>query len=175
MLNYNDNTKRCIVCRTKHTWFDLILDSFNSMIRPVSKCLFFLLRSLGRHVCHPTPWCHAPYFPRDSTACGLQIHCPLINPHRQTFQLAFFQMTVIAERRLYAQLCYGAFIEQCRRQWPQLFSQRDKKGPLHQKKRQALRNRIPFVHDKSYLFFCALKQKWHKVYLLESSKLAINL
>ena len=66
-------------------------------------------------------------------------------------------MTVSAERRLYAQLCYGTFIEQCRHQWPQLFSQRDKKGPLDQKKRQALRNRIPFVDDKSYLFFLRFK------------------
>ena len=40
---------------------------------------------------------------------------------------------------------------------PSFFSQRDKKGPLDQKKRQALRNRIPFVHDKSYLFFLRFK------------------
>lgn len=174
MLNYNDNTKRCIVCRTKHTWFDLILDSFNSMEPSLQVSVFSLTQSVEACL-PPYPWCHAPYFPRDSTACGLQIHSPLINPHRQTFQLAFFQMTVSAERRLYAQLCYGAFIEQCRRQWPQHFSQRDKKGTLDQKKRQALRNRIPFVHDQIFYIFCALKQKWHKVYLLESSKLAINL
>lgn len=111
------------------------LDSFNYMVR----------------------WCHAPYFSRDSTACSLQIHSSLINPHRQAFKLVFFQMTVSAERRLYAQLCYVAFIEQCRHQWPQLFSQRDKKEPLDQKKRQALRNRIAYVHDQILYIFLRFK------------------
>lgn len=83
-------------------------------------------------------------------------------------------MTVSAERRLYAQLCYVAFIEQCRHQWPQLFSQRDKKEPLDQKKRQALTNRIAYVHDQILYIFCALKQKCHKVFLIESSKSAIK-
>ena len=117
---------------------------------------------MRRHVSHPTHDAMRPIFP----AMVLPVACrytPLLSiPTARRFsslQLAFFQMTVSAERRLYAQLCYGAFIEQCRRQWPQHFSQRDKKGTLDQKKRQALRKRIPFVHDQILYIFCALKQK----------------
>ena len=48
---------------------------------------------------------------------------------------------------------YAMVIEQCRRQSPQHFSQRDKKGSLDQKKRQALRNRIAYVHDQILYIF----------------------
>ena len=165
MLNYNDNTKRCIVCHTKHTWFDLILDSFNSMIRPVSKCLFFLLRGAHCflrmhcicewHVSHPTHDAMRPIFP----AIVLPVACkytPLSSiPTARRLSSFFSKWQLVPKGDCLRS--YAMVIEQCRRQWPQLFSQRDKKGPLDQKKHQALRNRIAYVHDQILYIFLRFK------------------
>lgn len=121
----------------------------------LTRCTLFPENALYLRVaCLPSyPWCHAPYFSRNCSACSLQIHSPIINPHRQAFKLGFFQLVPRGD----CLRSYAMVIEQCRRQWPQLFSQRDKKGPLDQKKHQALRNRIAYVHDQILYIFLRFK------------------
>lgn len=153
MLNYNDNTKRCIVCRTKHTWFDLILDSFNSMIRPVSKCLFFLLRSLRRHVSHPTHDAMRPIFP----AIVLPVACkytPLSSiPTARRFSSLFSKWQLVPRGDCMRSYAMVLLQNNADANGPSILPNEIRKEHLTKRNAKLWEKEYPLFTTKSYIFF----------------------
>lgn len=107
-----------------HVILDLILDSFNSMIRPLSKCLFFSLTRctlflenvlyLRCHVSHPTHDAMRPIV----SAIVLPVGCKYTR--LSSIPTAGRLSSVFSKRQLVPRgdclRSYAMVIEQCRRQ-----------------------------------------------------------